>query len=406
MPESSKEEPGLLARYGAAVVFLWAGSWLHDLSVLEEVAKEAPYIFGFVPAVLFALAGYGVMHLQPAVVATFVMWGVWWGLRPDNAFPLDVPPIYFWPVVGAIGGYKLAGFIARWWEWAAGYRENESWQPEIEEDLWFLGLSAIVIGLTVLGGRYVENTAPYGWVIVGLLLVWGATKTLTRWSGAIAAFRATGSSPIQATESWLAYGFAAILTGALVVLFGLRVLDGDTSHLPDLSAYFKALLFLTLVLLLFDASARMVRHIIAYLRAARPDAQETGNPPRSTMNNASASATLRSCAPFFVFLALGLAFVNLRGDTLLVFGIAPAVFCAVAGYGGMRPRTAIVTQLVLIGLWMTRYFVLDLSPHASELFIFAYYAAIAGALIVIKLADFATNGWRRVTGRGDAKMST
>lgn len=117
----------------------------------------------------------------------------------------------------------------------------------------------------------------------------------------------------------------------------------------------------------------------------------------------SASSVLLTCALFFVFLSYGLLFADVHRDTLLVFGLAPAAFCAVAGFGGMRLRTVIITELVLIGLWLTRYFLTDFEPYHLELVYFGYYVAIAVTLIVIKLSGLGVNVWKRSTGRADSK---
>lgn len=371
-----------VSRYSGAAAFVMFAGALHGMGAPEDVC----YIFAYLPAVLLALAGYGTMRVQTAIVVQFVAMGIWWGLRQDCPGPLGLPANYLWPLLGAIAGMKLSRFVTLWPEWLTHYRETTFWPVQAREDFWFAGLGAIAIGLSVGLGSLVQNTTPLGWAFAGLVFVWTVTRFLKLWSQRIVQFRDAGAWPAQTKQDFLAYGFASIAAGGLAVLSGGRTLNEEVTQSLGGSPYASALIFFVLIFLAFAAAAFLAQHLVTYWQARSATTEATGGEADATVTKPvtktepmTVSAAMRSAAPFFASLGLIALVAGISFETIFVFSIAPAAFCVLLGH----PLAALLTELVLLAIWLVRR--LDGSPEPAGSYdpILLLYVGAAAAMIVL-----------------------
>ena len=365
--------PDFVTRYSGAAAFLMLALTLQPMNVTDEV----PYIFGFLPAVLFGLAGYGTVRVPAAIVTQCVAIGIWWGLRTGDPGPLGLPASYVWPLLGAIAGVKLARTVREWPQWVAQYHEMKTWAAAPREELWFYGFAAASIGLAVALGSLVENTSPFGWALAGIVFVWIVTRFLTVWAERIVHYRRTGAWPAGTVQDLLAYLFAALVAAALAVLFGTRTLRGQIADFAGASPYVSALIFFALVVASFAATAFMARHVTAVLL---PAAAETDTEPGKRPANA-----IQAAAPFFALLGLAAFALDASYESVFVFGIAPAALCVFVG----KLLPALITEAVLVILWFGSR-IEDGLPKATDLHdpvLLIYVGAAAITLVVINVVS-------------------
>ena len=104
---------------------------------------------------------------------------------------------------------------------------------------------------------------------------------------------------------------------------------------------------------------------------------------------------------FFLAVSYGLAWIEAGENTYIIFGVVPAVLCAVLSFNPMHLQKVILIESVLVGLWIAQEFQNDGQELAALYIIMAIFATIIG----FKLAELAGSWWQRNVEQDDADSS-